>query len=106
MRDGCGLHCCHEMVPAQGWPRGIELLVGRLVMLVGVHLREIITTGNLAQRGDQGFGSVPTIGVLLSQGRSLFDLVSASQGAEIHPGQPLASRETADAPFNLLKEFV
>jgi hypothetical protein len=49
------------MVPAQGWTRGVELLVGRLVMLVGVHLREIIATGDLAQRGDQGFGSVPTV---------------------------------------------
>ena len=86
MRDGGGLHRCHEMVPAQGWPRGVELLVSRLVMLVGVHLREIIATGDLTQCGDQGFGRVPTVGVLLGHGRGLFDLVSAAQGAEIRPG--------------------
>jgi hypothetical protein len=68
MRDSGGLHRRYEMMPAQGWPRGVERLVGRLVMLVGVHLREIIATGNLAQRGDQGFGSVPTVGVLLGHG--------------------------------------
>ena len=95
MRNGCRLHRRHEMVPAQGGARGVELLVGRLVMFVGVHLREIIATGDLAQRGDQGFRSIPTVGVLLGHGRGLFDLISAAQGAEIRPGQPLAGWEIA-----------
>ena len=82
IRDGCRLHRRHERVPAQGWARGVELLVGCLVMLVGVHLREIIATGDLTQRRNQGFRNVSTIGILL--GRGLFDLVSAAYRARVH----------------------
>src|SRR5437867_3853646 len=47
--DRGGLHRCHQMAPAQRRAGGVELLVGRLVMLEGVHLAEVVAAGDLAE---------------------------------------------------------
>src|SRR5713101_819939 len=75
MRDGRGLHRRHEVAPPQGRTRGVELLVGRLVVLQGVHLGEVVATGDLAEQGDQGLGRVLAVSVLLRQRRRLLHLV-------------------------------
>ena len=65
VRDCGGLHGGHQMTPAQRWARRMELLVGRLVMLEGVHLGEVVAARDLAEHGDEGVRLVAKIGVLL-----------------------------------------
>jgi hypothetical protein len=84
----------------------VELLVRRLVVLEGVHLREVVPAGNLAQREDQGFGRVAAVGVLLGQRRRLLDLIGRAPGGEIRLGQPLPDGQTADEALDLPEQLV
>ena len=84
----------------------MELLVGRLVVLQGVHLGEVVATGDLAEQGDQMLRRVLAVGVLLGEGRGLLHLVGRSPSRQIGCGQPLADGQAADELFDLSEELV
>src|SRR5213596_2144171 len=82
VRDGRRLHRGHQVAPAQRRPRGVELLVGRLVMLERVHLGEVVAARDPAEQGDQRLGRVTGVGILLGQRGGLLDLVGRAPRRE------------------------
>src|SRR5437016_1379679 len=106
VRDRARLHRGHQVAPAQRRTGRVELLVRRLMMLEGVHLGEVVATGDLADHADQRLRRVATIGVLLSQGASVLDLVGRAPAGETGRRQSLADRETADQAFDLFEQLV
>src|SRR5437016_1004453 len=63
--DGSRARGAHEMPVAPGGARVPVLLDRRLVVLVGVHLREVVPTDDFRQAYDQGFRIVAQVKVLL-----------------------------------------
>src|ERR1700682_2587863 len=63
--DGRRLSRAHEMAPAPRKTGGVELLEGRLMVLEGVHLGEVVMHDNRGQTADERIRIVPEVGILL-----------------------------------------
>src|SRR5262249_57615686 len=89
------------MTPAERRAGRIDLLVRRLMMLEGVHLREVVAARDLAEHGDQRLRVVAAVAVLLRQRGGLLDLVGRAPARETRRGQSLADRQAVDEGAHL-----
>ena len=62
-----GLGTADQMHPAPGLPGGVEFFHDRLVMLEGMHLREIIVADNFGETRDEGLRVIPALHILLAR---------------------------------------
>src|SRR5215470_1271267 len=88
-RNGCRLGARDQMQPAPGRTRGVKFFHNRLMMLKGVHLREIIVTHDLRQPRNQRGRIIAALDILLGQVDGLFDFWRRPQLPEIGDRGPV-----------------
>ena len=77
--DGRGLGASNKMAPAPGLTGGVKLFHNRLMVLKGVHLREVVVANDLGQPRHEGGRVVATVDILLGEIDRNFDLRHGAQ---------------------------
>lgn len=86
----------HEMAPAPRLTGGIKFFDHGLMVLKGMHFREVVVADDLGQPPDEGGRVVATVDILLSKVHGDFDFRHGPQLAEIGHRGPVNWRLLID----------
>src|SRR5262245_34657141 len=102
--DGRRLGRAHEMAPAPRKAGGVELLKGRLMVLEGVHLGEVVVHDDRGQTADERVRVVTEVSVLLRQVHSVLHLGYRAHLPEVSDLRPVSRWLRVDALLERIQQ--